>query len=58
MLVCTLANRMFLTRFSYRRFVSFCRVGTGLSDEEIEAVATKLKPYLRYFVLLYDLKTL
>ncbi|XP_009359940.2 DNA ligase 4 isoform X2 [Pyrus x bretschneideri] len=32
-----------------RRFVSFCRVGTGLSDEEIEAVATKLKPYLRKY---------
>ncbi|KAK9931445.1 hypothetical protein M0R45_018720 [Rubus argutus] len=32
-----------------RRFVSFCRVGTGLSDEELNAVATKLKPYLRKY---------
>ncbi|KAL6559046.1 DNA ligase (ATP) [Orobanche hederae] len=32
-----------------RRFVSFCRVGTGLSDEELNAVVTKLKPYLRKF---------
>ncbi|PRQ37144.1 putative DNA ligase (ATP) [Rosa chinensis] len=32
-----------------RRFVSFCRVGTGLSDEELDAVATKLKPYLRKY---------
>ncbi|CAL2225842.1 unnamed protein product [Prunus armeniaca] len=32
-----------------RRFVSFCRVGTGLSDEDLEAVATKLKPYLRKY---------
>ncbi|KAK6944587.1 BRCT domain [Dillenia turbinata] len=30
-----------------RRFVSFCRVGTGLSDEELDAVVTKLKPYFR-----------
>ncbi|XP_047307566.1 DNA ligase 4 [Impatiens glandulifera] len=30
-----------------RRFLSFCRVGTGLSDEELDAVATKLKPYFR-----------
>ncbi|KAL3644155.1 hypothetical protein CASFOL_012087 [Castilleja foliolosa] len=30
-----------------RRFVSFCRVGTGLSDEELNAVVTKLKPYFR-----------
>ncbi|GFP84377.1 DNA ligase 4 [Phtheirospermum japonicum] len=29
-----------------RRFISFCRVGTGLSDEELNAVVTKLKPYL------------
>ncbi|KAM5554094.1 hypothetical protein ABKV19_026028, partial [Rosa sericea] len=28
------------------RFVSFCRVGTGLTDEELDVVATKLKPYL------------
>ncbi|ONI27219.1 hypothetical protein PRUPE_1G074600 [Prunus persica] len=32
-----------------RKFVSFCRVGTGLSDEDLEAVATKLKPYLRKY---------
>ncbi|XP_004297907.1 PREDICTED: DNA ligase 4 [Fragaria vesca subsp. vesca] len=32
-----------------RRFVSFCRVGTGLTDEELDAVATKLKPYLRKY---------
>jgi hypothetical protein len=25
-------------------------VGTGLSDEELDAVATKLKPYFRYFL--------
>ncbi|KAL6185323.1 hypothetical protein ACLB2K_041457 [Fragaria x ananassa] len=32
-----------------RRFVSFCRVGTGLTDEELDVVATKLKPYLRKY---------
>ncbi|KAI3443409.1 hypothetical protein Pfo_000074 [Paulownia fortunei] len=32
-----------------RRFVSFCRVGTGLSDEELNAVVAKLKPYLRKY---------
>ncbi|XP_010046929.2 DNA ligase 4 isoform X2 [Eucalyptus grandis] len=32
-----------------RRFISFCRVGTGLSDEELEAVVTKLKPYFRKY---------
>lgn len=32
-----------------RRFISFCRVGTGLSDEELDAVATKLKPYFRKY---------
>ncbi|KAL0346903.1 UNVERIFIED_CONTAM: DNA ligase 4 [Sesamum calycinum] len=32
-----------------RRFVSFCRVGTGLSDEELNAVVTKLKPYFRKY---------
>ncbi|TYK03081.1 ty3-gypsy retrotransposon protein [Cucumis melo var. makuwa] len=31
-----------------RRFVSFCRVGTGLTDEELDAVVNKLKPYFRY----------
>ncbi|KAL9673354.1 hypothetical protein QQ045_029610 [Rhodiola kirilowii] len=30
-----------------RRFVSFCRVGTGLSDNELDAVVSKLKPYFR-----------
>ncbi|KAJ6836646.1 DNA ligase 4 [Iris pallida] len=29
------------------RFISFCRVGTGLSDEELDALITKLKPYFR-----------
>ncbi|KAF8670272.1 hypothetical protein HU200_050807 [Digitaria exilis] len=28
-----------------KRFLSFCRVGTGLSDEERDALVTKLKPY-------------
>ncbi|KAL6843747.1 hypothetical protein ACP4OV_026318 [Aristida adscensionis] len=28
-------------------FISFCRVGTGLSDEELDALVTKLKPYFR-----------
>ncbi|KAL6652074.1 hypothetical protein ACP70R_010999 [Stipagrostis hirtigluma subsp. patula] len=30
-----------------KRFLSFCRVGTGLSDEELDALVTKLKPYFR-----------
>ncbi|GMP36722.1 hypothetical protein CsSME_00008751 [Camellia sinensis var. sinensis] len=30
-----------------RRYISFCRVGTGLSDEELNSVVTKLKPYFR-----------
>ncbi|XP_042497376.1 DNA ligase 4 isoform X2 [Macadamia integrifolia] len=30
-----------------RRFVSFCRVGTGLSDEELDTLVNKLKPYFR-----------
>ncbi|CAN6250052.1 unnamed protein product [Urochloa humidicola] len=30
-----------------KRFLSFCRVGTGLSDEERGALVTKLKPYFR-----------
>eukprot|EP00268_Persea_americana_P049947 TRINITY_DN5399_c0_g1_i4.p1 TRINITY_DN5399_c0_g1~~TRINITY_DN5399_c0_g1_i4.p1 ORF type:complete len:1125 (+),score=246.07 TRINITY_DN5399_c0_g1_i4:102-3377(+) len=30
-----------------KRFISFCRVGTGLSDDELEAVLTKLRPYFR-----------
>ena len=25
-------------------------MGTGLSDEELDAVVTKLKPYFRYFL--------
>ncbi|KAL1555222.1 DNA ligase (ATP) [Salvia divinorum] len=32
-----------------KRFLSFCRVGTGLSDEELNAVVTKLKPYFRKY---------
>ncbi|KAK2395461.1 DNA ligase [Trifolium repens] len=32
-----------------KRFISFCRVGTGLSDDELEAVVTKLKPYFRKY---------
>lgn len=32
-----------------RRFMSFCRVGTGLSDEELDAVVTKLKPHFRKY---------
>lgn len=30
-----------------RRFISFCRVGNGLSDEELDTVVSKLKPYFR-----------
>ncbi|OEL28408.1 putative DNA ligase 4 [Dichanthelium oligosanthes] len=30
-----------------KRFLSFCRVGTGLSDEECDVLVTKLKPYFR-----------
>ncbi|TVU15844.1 hypothetical protein EJB05_39385, partial [Eragrostis curvula] len=30
-----------------KRFLSFCRVGTGLSDEELSALVSKLKPYFR-----------
>ncbi|KAL1217452.1 DNA ligase 4 [Cardamine amara subsp. amara] len=30
-----------------RRFMSFCRVGTGLSDDELDTVVSKLKPYFR-----------
>ena len=32
------------------RFLSFSRVGTGLSVDELDAVVTKLKPYFRYFL--------
>ncbi|KAH7572526.1 hypothetical protein JRO89_XS04G0270500 [Xanthoceras sorbifolium] len=34
-----------------RRFISFCRVGTGLSDEELDTVVTKLKPYFSSLIL-------
>lgn len=34
----------------YCRFVSFCRLGAGLSDDELGAVVTKLKPYFRYLL--------
>ncbi|XP_058068176.1 DNA ligase 4 [Magnolia sinica] len=30
-----------------KRFISFCRVGTGLSDDELDTLITKLKPYFR-----------
>ncbi|XP_022149863.1 DNA ligase 4 isoform X2 [Momordica charantia] len=30
-----------------RRFISFCRVGTGLTDEDLDAVTNKLRPYFR-----------
>ncbi|KAJ6679150.1 DNA LIGASE 4 [Salix purpurea] len=30
-----------------RRFISFCRVGNGLSDEELDTIVSKLKLYLR-----------
>lgn len=36
-----------LSLASHFRFISFCRVGTGLSDEELDTVVTKLKPYFR-----------
>ncbi|XP_028751412.1 DNA ligase 4 isoform X2 [Neltuma alba] len=32
-----------------KRFISFCRVGTGLSDDELDALVTKLKPYFRKY---------
>ncbi|XP_057979304.1 DNA ligase 4 [Malania oleifera] len=32
-----------------RKFISFCRVGSGLSDEELDVVVTKLKPYFRKY---------
>ncbi|GFZ21909.1 DNA ligase IV [Actinidia rufa] len=38
---------MILISSFYCRFISFCRVGTGLSDEELDAVVTKLKPFFR-----------
>ncbi|XP_052118814.1 DNA ligase 4-like isoform X2 [Arachis duranensis] len=30
-----------------KRFISFCRVGTGLSDDELDSLVTTLKPYFR-----------
>uniref|UniRef100_A0ACD5UTE0 Uncharacterized protein n=1 Tax=Avena sativa TaxID=4498 RepID=A0ACD5UTE0_AVESA len=30
-----------------KRFLSFCRVGTGLSDEELATLVAKLKPHFR-----------
>ncbi|KAK9097494.1 hypothetical protein Sjap_022991 [Stephania japonica] len=30
-----------------KRFMSFCRVGTGLSDDELDTLTSKLKPYFR-----------
>ncbi|TYI48456.1 hypothetical protein E1A91_D13G249700v1 [Gossypium mustelinum] len=32
-----------------RRFISFCRLGTGLTDDDLETVAKKLKPYFRKY---------
>ncbi|XP_047258339.1 DNA ligase 4 isoform X1 [Capsicum annuum] len=32
-----------------RRFISFCRVGTGVSDEERNTIVTRLKPYFRNY---------
>ncbi|XP_050216618.1 DNA ligase 4 [Mercurialis annua] len=32
-----------------KRFISFCRVGTGLTDDELAAVVSKLKPYFRKY---------
>lgn len=32
-----------------RRFMSFCRVGTGLSDEELDELVAKLKPYFKKY---------
>ncbi|XP_078439017.1 DNA ligase IV [Wolffia australiana] len=30
-----------------RRFISFCRVGSGLSDEELDSLVDKLNPFFR-----------
>ncbi|CAL9082841.1 unnamed protein product [Musa acuminata var. zebrina] len=30
-----------------KRFISFCRVGSGLSNDELNALVAKLKPYFR-----------
>ncbi|XVE71898.1 hypothetical protein DITRI_Ditri10aG0188500 [Diplodiscus trichospermus] len=32
-----------------RRFLSFCRVGAGLTDDDLETVVKKLKPYFRKY---------
>lgn len=31
------------------RFLSFCKVGTGLSDHELDVLVSKLKPYMRKY---------
>jgi hypothetical protein len=36
--------------FRFARFLSFCRVGTGLSDEELNVLVSKLKPFFRYLL--------
>lgn len=36
----------------HSRFLSFCRVGTGLSDEELNTLLNKLKPYFVYMFCL------
>ncbi|KAF7152591.1 hypothetical protein RHSIM_Rhsim01G0115200 [Rhododendron simsii] len=41
---------MILTALCCCRLISFCRVGTGLSDEELDAVVTKLKPFFSYYL--------
>ncbi|KAJ6808321.1 DNA ligase 4 [Iris pallida] len=41
-----LAERSDLSSYPMR-FISFCRVGTGLSDEDLHALIAKLKPYFR-----------
>ena len=49
--LCGFIPRNCIKRSNYMffpRFISFCRVGTGLSDDELDAVVTKLKPYFRY----------
>lgn len=46
--------RVFFPFFMYfvflARFLSFCRLGTGLSDEEHDALVTKLRPHFRYLL--------